>query len=137
MNEAIRKLKPTALWNYFADLNAVPRPSKKEERVIQFMKDFGIDLGLETMEERRGGDKKFKLTAGPGSVGKALGLTTKHSGLDLTGDKIWIMRCDENNVQIEPDRRVGVDYAQEDALLPWRFFEKDNPWVSVKKQRDH
>ena len=91
--------------------------------------------GLETMKERRGGDKKFKLTAGPGSVGKALGLTTKHSGLDLTGDKIWIMRCDENNVQIETDRRVGVDYAEKDALLPWRFFEKDNPWVSIKKQK--
>ena len=33
MNEAIRQLEPTALWNHFADLNAVPRPSKKEERV--------------------------------------------------------------------------------------------------------
>ncbi|RLD26725.1 MAG: cytosol nonspecific dipeptidase, partial [Bacteroidetes bacterium] len=54
MNEAIRKLEPTALWNYFADLNAVPRPSKKEERVIQFMKDFGTDLGLETMEDEVG-----------------------------------------------------------------------------------
>lgn len=54
MNDAIRKLEPTALWNYFADLNAVPRPSKKEERVIQFMKDFGTDLGLETMEDEVG-----------------------------------------------------------------------------------
>ncbi len=54
MNEAISKLEPTALWNYFADLNAVPRPSKKEERVIQFMKDFGTDLGLETIEDEVG-----------------------------------------------------------------------------------
>lgn len=54
MNEAIRNLEPTALWNYFADLNAVPRPSKKEERVIQFMKDFGTNLGLETMEDEVG-----------------------------------------------------------------------------------
>jgi dipeptidase D len=54
MNEAIRNLEPTALWNYFADLNAVPRPSKKEERVIQFIKDFGTNLGLETMEDEVG-----------------------------------------------------------------------------------
>lgn len=49
MNEAIRALAPTKIWNHFADLNAVPRASKKEERVIQFMKDFGEGLGLETL----------------------------------------------------------------------------------------
>lgn len=48
MDEAIRQLEPKALWNYFADLNAVPRPSKKEERVIQFVKSFGESLGLPT-----------------------------------------------------------------------------------------
>ncbi len=48
MNEEIRALEPKPLWNKFADLNAVPRPSKKEERVIEFIKKFGNDLGLET-----------------------------------------------------------------------------------------
>ncbi len=51
MNEAIRNLKPQRLWNNFADLNAVPRGSKKEDRVIEFMKDFGKNLGLETFED--------------------------------------------------------------------------------------
>ncbi|WP_298547516.1 aminoacyl-histidine dipeptidase [uncultured Aquimarina sp.] len=46
MNSEIRNLEPKELWNKFADLNAVPRPSKKEERVIAFMKDFGNFLGL-------------------------------------------------------------------------------------------
>ena len=54
MNEAIRNLEPKALWNKFADLNAVPRPSKKEERVIAFMKDFGKKLSLETIEDEVG-----------------------------------------------------------------------------------
>ncbi len=54
MNTEIRNLEPKALWNKFADLNAVPRPSKKEERVIAFMKDFGKNLGLETMEDEVG-----------------------------------------------------------------------------------
>ncbi|WP_304143956.1 aminoacyl-histidine dipeptidase [Mesoflavibacter zeaxanthinifaciens] len=54
MSQDVRALEPKALWNKFADLNAVPRPSKKEERVIQFMKDFGAKLGLETIEDEVG-----------------------------------------------------------------------------------
>ncbi len=54
MSNEIRNLEPKALWNKFADLNAVPRPSKKEERVIAFMKDFGNSLGLETIEDEVG-----------------------------------------------------------------------------------
>lgn len=54
MSNEIRNLEPKALWNKFADLNAVPRPSKKEERVIAFMKDFGKNLGLETIEDEVG-----------------------------------------------------------------------------------
>jgi len=48
MSTEVRALNPESLWNHFADLNAVPRASKKEERVIQFMVDFGNKLGLET-----------------------------------------------------------------------------------------
>lgn len=54
MNTEIRQLQPQQLWNKFADLNAVPRASKKEERVIAFMKDFGKNLGLETIEDEVG-----------------------------------------------------------------------------------
>ncbi len=54
MNSDIRNLEPTSLWNHFSDLNAVPRPSKKEERVIQFMVDFGERLQLETMVDSVG-----------------------------------------------------------------------------------
>src|SRR6187551_1392018 len=51
MSQEIRNLEPKALWDKFADLNAVPRPSKKEERVIEFMKNYGKSLGLETFED--------------------------------------------------------------------------------------
>ena len=54
MGEAIRQLEPKALWNHFADLNAVPRPSKKEERVIQFAKSFGELLNLPTQVDAVG-----------------------------------------------------------------------------------
>ncbi len=54
MNSEIRNLEPKTVWNHFSDLNAVPRPSKKEERVIQFMVDFGKNLNLETMVDNVG-----------------------------------------------------------------------------------
>jgi len=54
MNSEIRKLEPIALWNNFADLNAVPRASKKEERVIAFMVEFGNKLNLETTVDKVG-----------------------------------------------------------------------------------
>jgi dipeptidase D len=51
MSQEIRNLEPKELWNNFANLNAVPRPSKKEERVVAFVKDFGKNLGLEVFED--------------------------------------------------------------------------------------
>jgi dipeptidase D len=54
MSQDIRNQEPTIVWNHFADLNAIPRPSKKEERVIQFMVDFGKKLHLETFVDEVG-----------------------------------------------------------------------------------
>lgn len=54
MNSDIKNLEPKAVWKNFAALNAVPRPSKKEERVIQFMVDFGKNLNLKTMVDNVG-----------------------------------------------------------------------------------
>ncbi len=54
MSTEIRQLEPKAVWNNFVDLNAVPRPSKKEERVIKFIVDFGKALNLETFKDEVG-----------------------------------------------------------------------------------
>ena len=53
-NRAVRQLEPTSLWNHFADLNEVPRPSKKEQRVIEFIKEFGKRLALKTSVDQVG-----------------------------------------------------------------------------------
>jgi dipeptidase D len=50
----IQELEPKQMWKHFADLNAVPRPSKREEKVIQFMLDFGASLGLQTLQDSVG-----------------------------------------------------------------------------------
>jgi len=54
MSDTIRNLEPKNLWTNFADLNEVPRGSKKEEQVIIFMKEFGKKLGLDTLEDEVG-----------------------------------------------------------------------------------
>ena len=54
MNQDILNLEPKTIWKHFVALNAVPRPSKKEQRVITFIKAFGADLGLETVEDNVG-----------------------------------------------------------------------------------
>ena len=65
-----------------------------------------------------------KIAAGPGTVSQSLGITTKYSGIDLTGNKIWIedkgLKISKKDIATGP--RVGVDYAEEDARLPYRFI---------------
>ena len=54
MNHDVRNLEPKEIWNHFTDLNAIPRASKKEERVIDFMVNFGKKLNLETIVDEVG-----------------------------------------------------------------------------------
>jgi len=76
-----------------------------------------------------------RLTAGPGLLTIALGITTKHYGTDLSGDLIWLedrnQAVPENEIIASP--RVGVGYAGTDALLPWRFRLKGSKWTSPAK----
>jgi DNA-3-methyladenine glycosylase len=72
---------------------------------------------------------KSRITSGPGKLSKALGITTNLNEASLTGNEIWL--SDEGIVKgIDQSTRIGVGYAKEDALLPWRFTAKENLWVS-------
>lgn len=84
MSQEIRNLEPKALWNKFADLNAVPRPSKKEEKVIAFMKDFGAQLHLETIEDEVG-NVIIKKPATPGMENRKTIVMQSH--LDMVHQK--------------------------------------------------
>jgi DNA-3-methyladenine glycosylase len=81
-------------------------------------------IGTNLMLKRRNKANPDKtLLGGPGSLAKALGITTEHTGLSLLGDQIWIedqgIRFDNDAVLVGP--RVGVDYAADDAMRPYRF----------------
>ena len=89
--------------------------------------------GIEIMLQRRNKKKVDQsLTAGPGSLTRALGITVKNSGTLLMDNLIWL---EDQNIQIKNQDilatpRVGVQYAGKDAQNPWRFQVENSPWVS-------
>ncbi|MEP6682811.1 MAG: DNA-3-methyladenine glycosylase [Parafilimonas sp.] len=94
-------------------------------------------IGIDIMLQRTGKKKlDHTLTSGPGNVSKALGIYTHHTGIDLKSETFFIAadksRIFKNKIIATP--RIGVDYAAEDALLPYRFFIKDNAYVSGKNK---
>ncbi len=81
--------------------------------------------GCETMLKRTGKHKiNYQLTNGPAKMTKALGINKNHNGISLTGNIIWIedkgISVHKNHIKATP--RIGIDYAGEDALLPYRFI---------------
>lgn len=90
-------------------------------------------VGIDTMLIRRKMPTlASRITAGPGALAQALGIDRKLNAKDLLGEEIWI---EDNGIsykkeQITSSPRVGVAYAEDDALLPYRFYIKGNKYVS-------
>jgi len=89
--------------------------------------------GINEMMIRRGKSKnEFHLTSGPGKLTKALGIDRKLNGKFLMGDEVWVedagRRVASRDILESP--RIGIDYAGEDARLPWRFTLGGNDWLS-------
>lgn len=92
---------------------------------------LGVDIMARRMKKK---PTDFTLTKGPGNLAKALGITTKYTGMDLTADTVFLA---EDAFTVNPSLlvsspRIGVSYAGKDALLPYRFFVKKNSYVSGK-----
>lgn len=92
--------------------------------------------GIERMKMNSFGKKKlsekelYQLTNGPGKVCKAFGITKNHLGVDLTGDRIYLENSIlKKNEEIAVSKRIGITKS---ADLPWRFFIKNNPYLSRK-----
>lgn len=91
--------------------------------------------GIDVMLKRRNKKTANKtLTAGPGSLSQALGISTKDYGLELDSDHLWLEEGPQKikEKDIESTTRVGIDYAEEDALLPWRFYLKTSEFVTKR-----
>jgi DNA-3-methyladenine glycosylase len=91
--------------------------------------------GVEEMLRRTGKSQSDPtLTRGPGNVCKALGIFTHHTGISLRSTELYVAEdgCTYSRKDILTSPRIGVDYAGKDALLPYRFYVKGNPFVSGK-----
>jgi DNA-3-methyladenine glycosylase len=87
--------------------------------------------GLDVMRRRRRGRSEYELTSGPGRLCLAMGIDRKLDKADLLGYRVWI----ESGASISPrliarGPRIGIDYAEEWVTKPWRFWVRDNPFVS-------
>jgi DNA-3-methyladenine glycosylase len=92
--------------------------------------------GIDTMLWRTGKKKLDNtLTKGPGNVGKALGISKQHSGLNLLGNQLFIMKDDfvANAKNIMVSKRIGINGSGDAALLPYRFYLKGSKYVSGTK----
>lgn len=90
-------------------------------------------IGKEIIEFRRSMPAtKAAISAGPGSAAKALGIDRSFNAKHLHGEEVWLedhgIRYLDEEIAVTP--RIGIAYAQEHALLPWRFFVKGNKYVS-------
>ena len=89
--------------------------------------------GIDVMRERRGekARRDRDLTSGPGKLAIAMNIDRSLNGADLLGKQCWLEHYREfGDEEIASGPRVGIDYAGEDALKPWRFWIKDNIFVS-------
>ncbi len=88
--------------------------------------------GMHFMMRRAGKADPRRITSGPGKLTRAMGIDREHNGLVLTSGKVWLEDVGHSvrKRDIAESPRIGIDYAGEDAKLPWRFTIRDNQWVS-------
>jgi DNA-3-methyladenine glycosylase len=88
--------------------------------------------GVDLMLERRHMEKiKKNISAGPGNVSKALGITKTQNAQSVTADELKIVDTGKT-AHIITSTRIGIGYAGEDVNLPWRFYDKDSKFVSKR-----
>ncbi|NVN95704.1 MAG: DNA-3-methyladenine glycosylase [Bacteroidetes bacterium] len=105
-----------SLFNVVTNINGIPH--------AVLIRGIHPVEGLEKMKERYSQRKQNNYSVdGPGKLSKALGIHYSHSGIDLQGNQIWIEEkgVTVNQENIFVSKRIGVEYAKEDALLPYRF----------------
>ncbi|MFL6255920.1 MAG: DNA-3-methyladenine glycosylase [Pyrinomonadaceae bacterium] len=121
------------VYGMYHQFNVVTGPTGQPHAVL--VRAVEPEEGSELMRARRPVSKERELTNGPGKLCRALDLDLTFDGEDLTTSRrVWL---EETGKTYKPDEiasgpRIGVAYAAEDALKPWRFWVKDNEYVSRK-----
>jgi len=117
------------VYGMYYQLNLVAGPSGQAHVVL--IRGVEPVEGIEKMRERRGQMPDKNLTSGPGKLAIAFGIDRSYNGEHLSGDRIWIEEYkDFKKSEIASGPRVGIDYAEEFVDMPWRFWVRDNSFVS-------
>lgn len=119
------------IYGMYYQLNFVTGPADHPH--VALIRGIEPVEGIEVMRERRGPMRDKNLTSGPGKLCIAFGIDRELNGEDLLGDRIWLEdHRTFTDDEIAVGKRIGIDYAQEYAEKPWRFWVKNNPFVSRK-----
>lgn len=127
------------IYGMYNCVNVVTNEAEKPEAVL--IRALEPTCGVEQMSMARFGKSELltsretiSLTNGPGKLCQALGITRTHNGYDLCGETLYITESSKPGEPFETmeTTRINIDYAEEAALYPWRFYIKDNPFVSRK-----
>ncbi len=87
--------------------------------------------GIELMRGRRHGQPDRNLSNGPGKLCMAMGIDRRLDRADLLGNEVWLEAAEKiPRRKIASGPRIGIDYAKEWVDKPWRFWVKDNSFVS-------
>ncbi|MCX6243239.1 MAG: aminoacyl-histidine dipeptidase [Bacteroidetes bacterium] len=109
MEEKIAQLNPPRLWHYFLEICRIPRPSKKEEKIIKYLLDFGKEKGLETLQDEIG-NVLIRKPAMPGYENAPSVVLQSH--VDMV--------CEKNSATVH-------DFDK-DPIIPWI----DGEWIKAK-----
>ncbi len=117
------------VYGMYYQFNVVTGPAEHPHAIL--IRGLEPVEGIEIMRERRGPMKDKNLTSGPGKLCIAMGIDRGLNGEDLRGERVWL----ENirtfaDGEVAVGKRIGIDYAGEDAHLLLRFWVRNNEYVS-------
>jgi DNA-3-methyladenine glycosylase len=117
------------IYGMYNQFNVVTGPADHPHAIL--IRGVEPIEGIEIMRQRRGKMPDKNLTSGPGKLCIALGIDRSLNGEDLTGKRVWLE--EHRNIpvsEIAIGKRVGIEYAGEDAGRPLRFWIRGNAFVS-------
>lgn len=120
------------VYGMYYQLNLVTGPAEYAHVVL--IRALEPVEGIAKVRERRGEMPDKNLTSGPGKLTIALGIDRSYNGEHLSDDRIWVEEFKKiKKSEIASGPRVGIDYAEEFVDMPWRFWIKENQFVSGRK----
>jgi DNA-3-methyladenine glycosylase len=117
------------IYGMYFQFNVVTGPADHPQAVL--IRALEPVEGIDIMRARRGEMKDRNLSSGPGKLCIAMGIDRGLNGEDLLAEKVWLEEYRKvPPKQVAVGKRIGIDYAGEDAEKPWRFWIRGNQHVS-------